>query len=172
MIKNKKSQLKIQEMAFMIIAIILFFVLVGLFALSIVYKNLQESATEIVEGRTLSAITNLAGTAEFICAGGKSNCVDADKLMALIGKKSYEDFWSFSSLSVIKYSGFDKKENEMIECSLSNYPDCDVIEVYDKAIENEKVISSFVALCRREYENNYGYDKCEIAQLWAGSEVL
>ena len=167
---NKKAQLKIQEMAFMIIAIILFFILVGLFGLSIVYKNLQESATEIAEKKTLSAITNLAGTAEFICAGGKSNCVDADKLMALTGKKSYEDFWEFSSLSVVRYSGFSK-EGDWIKCDLQTYPDCDVIEVYDKEIENERVISSFVALCRREYENNYGYDKCEIAKLIAGSEV-
>ena len=144
MIKNKRGQLKIQEMAFMIVAIILFFILVGLFAVSIVYKNLQESATEIAEGRTLSAITNLAGTAEFICAGGKSNCVDADKLMALTGKKNYNNFWEFSSLSVVRYSGFNKKENEMIKCALSNYPDCDVIEIYDEEVGNEKVISSFV----------------------------
>ena len=170
--KSNKAQLKIQEMAFMLVAIILFFILVGLFAVSILYKNIQESATEIAGEKTLSAITNLAGTAEFICAGGKSNCVDADKLMALAGKKSYKDFWSFSSLSVVRYTGFDKKENEMIGCTISNYPDCDVIEVYDKGIGNEKVIGSFVDLCRREYENNYNYEKCEIAKLIAGSEIL
>ena len=157
-------------MAFMIIAIILFFILVGLFAVSIVYKNLQESATEIVEEKTLSAITNLAGTAEFICSGAKSNCVDADKLMALIGKKSYDNFWDFSSLSVVRYSGFSKNESDFIECNLRNYPDCDIIRVHGEKVKGE--VHSFVALCRREYENNYGYEKCEVAQLWAGSEIL
>jgi len=169
--KPRKAQLKIQEMAFMLVAVILFFILIGLFAVSIVYKNLQQSATQIQEERTLSAIENLAGSAEFICTGSKPNCVDADKLMALAGKRAYDDFWSFSSLSVVKYSGFNKSEEDMVECSFANYPDCDVLEVYDKGVGGEKVIHSFVALCRREYENNYGYEKCEIAQLWAGSEM-
>jgi len=175
---NKKSQLKIQEMAFMLVAIILFFILVGLFVVSIVYKNLQDSAVQIKEEATLSAIENLAGTAEFVCTGSKSNCVDADKLMALIGRKSYESFWDFSSLSVLKYSGFNKNESDFIECNIQNYPNCDVFNIYDKSrlLEkdegkrvSENVIHSFVALCRREYEQS-PYEKCEIAQLWAGTK--
>jgi len=153
----------------MLVAVILFFILVGLFAVSIVFKNIQKSSQNIKEEATLSAIENLAGTAEFACPNGKSNCVDADKLMSLLNKKSYESFYSFSSLSVLRYSGFNKKEDELIECSLQNYPDCDLINVYDKGVD-ENVIHSFVALCRREYEKN-AYEKCEIAQLWAGTEV-
>ena len=167
---SKKGQLKIQEMAFMLVALILFFILIGLFALSIWSKNITDSATELAGEKTLSAVSNLAGTAEFICPDTKSNCVDADKVMALIGKKNYEDFWPFTSLSIIRYSGFDKKVEEMIECNLGNYPDCDVIEVYDRGGVNENVISSFVALCRQEYENGKSYTKCEIAKFLAGSE--
>jgi len=166
--KSNKGQLRIQEMSFMIVAIVIFFVLVGLFAFSIIYSNLHKQATEITESRTLSAITNLADSPEFSC--GKPNCVDADKLMALIGKKNYENFWAFSSLSVVASSGFDKSETEMIKCTLSNYPNCDEFVVYNKNIANEKRISNFVALCRKEYENDYTYDKCEIAKLVAGSE--
>ena len=76
---NKKSQLKIQEMAFMLVAIILFFILVGLFAVSIVFKNIQESSQEIKEEKTLSVIENLAGTAEFSCVGGNSIGVEEVK---------------------------------------------------------------------------------------------
>ena len=166
---KKKGQLKIQEMAFMLVAVVLFFILVGLFAISIVFKNIQESSQDIKEEATLSAIENLAGTAEFICPKGRTNCVDADKLMVLKDKKSYESFYSFSSLSVLRYSGFNKNESDFIECNIQNYPDCDIIDIYDKNV-NENVIHSFVALCRREYENNAGYEYCEIAQLWAGTE--
>ena len=165
----KKAQLKIQEMAFMLVAVILFFILVGLFAVSIVFKNIQESSQDIKEEATLSAIEYLAGTGEFVCPGTRTNCVDADKLMGLINKKSYESFYSFSSLRVIKYSGFNKKESELIECNIQNYPDCDIINIYDKNV-NENVIHSFVALCRRDYEKS-SYEKCEIAQLWAGTEI-
>jgi len=165
---KKKGQLKIQEMAFMIVAVIIFFVLVGLFVFSIFFSNLQKEATEIIEDKTISAITNLADTPEFTC--GEPNCVDADKLMSLIGKENYKNFWDFSSLSVIKFSGFDKNGKDLVECNLGNYPNCDKFIVYDKKINNEKKISSFVALCRKEYENEYTYDKCEVAKLVAGSE--
>jgi hypothetical protein len=163
-----KAQIRIQEMSFMIVAVVIFFALVGLLAFSVLYSNLHEEATQITEDKTLSAITNLADTPEFTC--GEPNCVDADKLMSLIGKESYKDFWDFSSLSVIKFSGFDKDEKDLIKCNLGNYPDCDIFEIYDKNINNEKKISSFVALCRKEYENDYTYNKCEVARLIAGSE--
>lgn len=172
--ENKKAQLKIQEMAFMLVAVALFFVLVGLFVLSVVYSNLQEEATRIAEARTLSSITNLADSPEFSCVGSKSNCVDADKLIALINyelsKRNYENFWPFTSLKVVKMSAFDKTEEEMVRCSFANYPDCDLFVVYDKSLENERAVSSYVALCRKEYENA-PYDKCEIAKLIAGSEI-
>ena len=165
--KSKKSQLKIQEMAFMLVAVILFFVLVGLFATSIIYKNLHEQATQIDEEKTLSAISNLAGTAEFVCTNNRPNCVDEDKLMALIGKKSYESYWSFTSLKVVKFSGFNKDESKFVKCTIQNYPDCDIFEIYDKKV-NEDVTKSFIALCRIEFEQN-SYEKCEIGMLLAGS---
>jgi hypothetical protein len=167
----KEGQLKIQEMAFMLVALLIFFGLVAVFALSILYKSVYNSATEIAEQKTVAAVENLAGTAEFICANNKPNCVDEEKVMALKDKKAYESFWEFSSLSIIKSSGLSKKEGEMIECTLASYPNCDLIRVHDKNVQNERVTSSFVALCRREYENNYPYEKCEIAKLIAGTEV-
>ncbi len=122
--KNKKSQLKIQEMAFMIVAVVLLFSLVALFALSIFFKNLHENATKIAESRTLSAITNLADSPEFSCVTYKSNCVDADKLIALVNTTSYQEFWPFSSLKVVKLGAFLKNEDEMIKCNFANYAAC------------------------------------------------
>ena len=167
--KQKKAQLKIQEMAFFLVAIVLFFILVGLFVLSMVFSNLGKGASSIAEERTLSSITNLADSAEFSC--GKPNCVDADKIMGLMQNRDYEDFWPFSSLKVLTSSGFDKPESEMIKCSQTNYPDCDLFEVYDKNVENERAISNFVALCRIEIENTYPYKRCEIARLVAGTKL-
>ena len=80
--QNKKAQLKIQEMAFFLVAIVLFFVLVGLFVFSIVFSNLSKGATSAAEERTLSSITNLADAPEFSC--GEPNCVDADKILGLM----------------------------------------------------------------------------------------
>ena len=167
--KQKKGQLKIQEMAFFLVGIILFFILAGLFVLTIFYTNLYKSATEIAEQRTLSSITNLADSPEFSC--GKPNCVDEDKLIALMNNKNYENFWPFSSLSIRKQKAFNKTEGELIKCNSGNYPDCDYFIIYDKKVKNERTISSYIALCRKEIENNQVYDKCKIAEFIAGTEL-
>ena len=167
--KSLRAQLKIQEMAFFLVAIVLFFILVGLFAFSVIFSNLSKGATSAAEERTLSSITNLADSPEFSC--GEPNCVDADKIVALMQNKKYEKFWPFSSLSVHRQSTFTKNETDWIKCTLANYPNCDVFEIYDKNVKNERSISNYVALCRVELENEYNYKKCEIAKLVAGTEL-
>ncbi|MAH06741.1 hypothetical protein CMI38_00645 [Candidatus Pacearchaeota archaeon] len=168
---NKKAQLKIQEMAFMILAVFLFFILVGVFVLSIVYSGIYEEANRIKEDRTLSAVVSLADSPELACISAKSNCIDGDKLITLIDNNRYENFWPFSSLRVIKASGFGVDEENLVECNFANYPNCDIFNVYDRNVSNERAIASFVAFCRKEYENTYTYDKCEIAKIIAGTEL-
>ena len=168
---KKKAQLKIQEMAFMLVAVFFFFILVGLFAVSIYYTNLYQEATRIAEQRTLTSITNLADSPEFNCGSFKSNCVDADKVISLMRNEDYKKFWPFSSLKIVRAVAFDKSYDEMIECNFANYPDCELLIVYDKNVKNERELSNFVALCRKEFENTYSYERCEMAKLVAGTEI-
>ena len=168
----KKAELRIQEMAFMLLAVFLFFVLIGLFILTIVYTNIHDTASQIAEDRTLSSLTSLADTPEMSCVGSKSNCIDGDKLINLVGKDIYGEFWPYSSLKVIKFSGFNKNEKEIIECKKENYPECDVFYIYDKKVKNERAISSFATMCRKEFENDYTYDKCEIVKIIAGTKLV
>lgn len=119
-----KAQLQIQEMAFMLIAVIFLFSLVGLFFLTISYNNMYKRADEIAQARTLSAITSLADSPEFSCTVSKSNCVDADKIIALINNTNFKKFWSFSSLRVMRLRAFSKSEDEMVQCNFANYATC------------------------------------------------
>ena len=86
-IKMKQGQLKIQQMAFMLLAVTLFFVLVGMFVLALRFSGLKESATELEEKNAMLLVTRIANSPEFSCgnAFGKSrtNCIDADKVMML-----------------------------------------------------------------------------------------
>jgi hypothetical protein len=169
---KKKGQLKIQEMAFMLVAVVLFFVLIGLFVMSIVFTGLEDEATRLAEEKTLAAVTSLADTPELSCIAAKSNCIDGDKLISLINlnNSAYDKFWPFSSLRVIKLNGFGKEDNELIKCTYANYPDCELFEIYDKEVDNERVVGSFVALCRKDFENERTFDKCEVAKIIAGTE--
>jgi hypothetical protein len=171
--KMKKSQIKIQEMAFMLLAVMFFFILAGLFFLSIYSKGLSEKALETKRTKTITALSNLADTPEFSCSILKSNCVDGDKLAALINKTNYKNLWTFSSLKLLRSVAFNKTEEDLIKCTYANYPDCEIFIVFDKKdknIEFEEQSSSYVALCRKEFENGVTYDKCEIAKLIAGTK--
>ena len=171
MITNKKAQIRMQEMAFMLVAVILFFVLVGLFLFSILYASIQKEARMIAEEKTLLLITNLADSPEFSCVASKPNSVDGDKAMALIDNKNYRNFWPFSRLEIQKSSAFRKNKNEMVKCTMRNYPDCERFVIFDKNVKNEITTASYVVLCRIELENGLNYEKCEIAKLIAGTEL-
>ena len=172
LVSSKKAQLRIQEMAFMLLGVFLFFSLVGIFAFTLVYVNISDSASSIAEDRTLSSVTSLADTPEMSCVASKSNCIDGDKLITLVGKDIYGELWPYSSLRVIKYSGFNKEEDELILCTKANYPNCDSFNIYDKFVENERAIATHVALCRKELENGYTYDRCETAKIIAGTKLV
>jgi len=165
---RKKSQLKIEEMSFMLLAVVLFFILVALFFIAVKYRGLSKEATLIEQEKTLSIIAKLADTAEFSC--GKPLCVDADKIMALKDKQAYEGFWQpLTSLSVVKI--FPLENQTHIECGLGNYPDCSQINIYDENVKGENRVGSFVILCRKNNKNDYFYNKCELGKIIAGFEI-
>jgi len=169
---SKKAQLKIQEMSFMLVGVILFFIIVGLFALTIVNSNLQKEARQIKEAETLAIVGEMAGMAEFSCVGDRSSCVDADKLIGLMKSSSYKNLWKLSSLEVFRESSFDKSEGEMIDCNRDSYiGECDRFVIFDNGVDSEERIGSYVALCRVEYENYYPYEKCEMGRIVVGREV-
>lgn len=169
--KHTKAQLKIQEMSFMLLAVVLFFVLVGLFAVTLIYNNLSKQANLLSQDKSRQGVNNIANVPEFMCGAEFANCMDADKLIAMSNRKGYDNFFPFSSLEVIKFSGLTKNETQLIECTKNNYPNCDIIRIYDKNANAETKASNFVALCRKDYENSYAYDRCEIAKAIAGSEI-
>lgn len=162
-IKNK-GQLKIQEMAFMLMAVVIFFIIAGLFFLAIKSRELYREANLIEKEKAISMIAKLADSAEFTC--GKPLCIDADKLIVIQDREDYDEFWQLSSLEVVKI--FPKQE--LVKCNKNNYPACNLFKIYDKNVNQEKV-STFVSLCRKEKQDSYFYEKCEIGKIIAGFEV-
>ena len=80
--KNKKAQLKIQQMIFMVLAITLFFILVGLFFLSVKITNLEQDVIDLNRDKAARLVSKIASNPEFIFRE-KSNAIDADKIMIL-----------------------------------------------------------------------------------------
>jgi hypothetical protein len=169
-LKNrKKAQLKIQEMSFMLIAIVIFFIMVGLFFVAIQYRKLNQQSTILAEQKAISTISKLASTAEFGC--GEPLCIDTDKIMVLKNKADYQGFWGDDIKSIEIVEVFPRTVQEEIECRIDNYPNCNRYTIYDKGVKNQRTVSTFVSLCRIEEKNSYIYEKCELGKIMAGYEI-
>ena len=158
--KSKKAQLKIQEMSFMLLALVLFFILAGLFFLVISTGGLQREVQFLEKQKTLSALVSLANTPELSC--GRQQCIDADKLLVISERKAFEDFWEVDKL-VVRRLPFDGVE---VKCNAGNYLSCNTFVLKDEGIDCA-VERSYVSLCRKDVKSGFTYDKCELAQVEA-----
>ena len=161
---NRRGQLKIQQMAFMLMAVTLFFVLVGMFIFSIQFSGLKSSALALEEKNAMLLVTKLANSPEFSCGEAfknkKTNCIDSDKAMILKENiNKYRNFWDVENIEIRKIYPISEEK----ECSLENYPDCNIIKIREGSITAE--FSNFVSLCRKESIEGEVYDKCELAKL-------
>ena len=168
MIKMKKAQMKIQQTAFMLIAIVIFFVFAGIFILSFKLSSLKQDANILNERNALLLITKIAESPEFSCGeafgGKKANCVDFDKTLVL--KKNinkYENFWGVSNIEIRRIDASGQDLVQEMECSFGNYPDCTHLRILSNQVLGSDY-STFVSLCRKEIYQGDIYDKCELAK--------
>ena len=165
--KNKKGQMKIQEMAFVLVAILIFFGIVAIFFLNISLSGLRNSVADQRAQDANEIVRKIASTPEFsLTSKDCDNCIDLDKVMALKDKKVYSGFWNLDYLQIRVL--YPQKSGE---CNTGNYPDCQTITL----IKNNNVTgiarSAFVALCRQESKNG-GYIKCELGRISASGKSL
>lgn len=164
--RDKKGQMKMQQMAFMLVAVTMFFAIAGLFVISLLFSNLKQSSSLLQEKNALLLVSKIADSPEFSCSSAfgqaRTNCIDTDKVMALEGRiQDYSSFWGISGLEIIKVGN----ESQGVECISSNYPDCSQITLL--ASTNGTGVSNFVSMCRREQDNNssLAYYKCELGKV-------
>jgi len=166
-LNSKRSQFKIQQMMFMLLAVTIFFALVVMFWLAFSSSNLRSQAEELEKEKAIFVSQFLSGSSEFSCTSkGGGYCIDTDKIINLQNRKAYEEFWPVAFVKVRK---LDRK-NEDVVCNKANYPDCNVYKVYENnKIEYEGVgIGSFVALCRYEDVLGYPTRMCDIGKIIIG----
>ncbi|HTY43955.1 MAG TPA: hypothetical protein VMC80_01820, partial [Patescibacteria group bacterium] len=80
---TKRAQMKIQQMMFMLLAITIFFVLVGILVLALSLGGLKQTSKNLEEENSLLLVEKLADSPEFSCEGSfgaKVNCIDMDKI--------------------------------------------------------------------------------------------
>lgn len=155
---TRKSQLKIQQMAFMLMAVFFFFILAGLFYLIIQGQSWKKQASVLERNNAVELANMLGSSAEFTCG---AYCVDADKLMVLRERTAYRDFWEDSGLEVRVIDGESERA-----CSDGNYPDCNLIKISES--DSGVKVSSFVSVCWRESVGGYVELVCKLGRFIVG----
>ena len=148
----------------MIIGLVVFFSIVLMFYLTISLSGLKGNVLQSSRDRSIMLVAMLADSPELSC--GKSKCVDTDKLIVLLNRPAYNNFWDVNGLVVEKVN----KDNRTIECSLGNYPNCNTFTI-KKPLNNTIPDSSIVSLCMKDTKNGYVYDKCEIGKITVWSKI-
>jgi len=164
---NKIGQMKIQQMAFMLVAVFIFFSLVAIFFIKIQLSGLKGDAANLERDQVISSLNVIADMPEFNCGSSQTLCLDEDKLRVMSGEigKDYREFWPVASIRVYKVYPVIE---EIIECPNNN---CNYYEIYDNGQKNSKEFSTFVSICKRLREESYTYDRCEIGKLVVGMKI-
>jgi hypothetical protein len=161
-----RGQMKIQQMAFVLVALMVFFAMVALFYFSFSLGSLEKGAQSLQQDEAKELVRKMASTSEFAFTSKDcSNCIDMVKVLVLKDRGSYEDFWNLDFLQIKKVH---PSSNE-IECEKSNYPDCNTITI----IPNEEIgspPSAFVSLC--SWEQSQEFFKCELGRILASGKDL
>lgn len=161
---NKAGQMRIQQMAFMLMAVTLFFILVGIFVLVMRFSGLKEASKTLESENAMLLVSKLANSPEFSCEnafGALSNCIDADKVMALSNRGEYKGFFGVAKIEIRKI--YPDNGNKV--CNDENYEICGLIKVLERNVKTLPSSSNFVSLCRKEVQGELTYDKCEMAKL-------
>ncbi len=162
----KRAQFQIQQMVFMIVGIFIFFILAGLFMISIQYRGLYKSAEAIQQDKTTIALSTVPELTEFNYPYYSSNglTLDKDKLLVLASQNElYDDFWPFESIEVlIVYP----KQEELITCPALN---CNYFKIYNSGETEIEQYADFVSICQKMPNN---LDKCEIGKLLIGVKQI
>jgi hypothetical protein len=163
----KRAQYKIMQMAFLILAIFLFFVLV--FVLFTKYRlgGLASNVRQLEKDSAISSLWVLVNSPELSCdfSDGSSWCIDKDKVMILSTSlgESYEDYWPVASIELLEV--YPNSVKEQILCP--NYY-CNSYEIFDNGQEQIQKYSVYVNLC--EQTNNYR-ESCSLAKLIVGVNI-
>jgi hypothetical protein len=156
----RRGQTRIIEMSFMIIAVFLLFIIVGMFFLSIYFSGIQKSAYQGEREKAILLLTKLSQSPELNCIEG-GVCVDADKIIGLVDNEKYASFWDVEGLEIVK----EYPKEELEECNVGNYPNCNKFNIITPVKTGTIQDSSYVSICRREFKQGYSYKLCELGKI-------
>jgi len=166
---SSRGQIKIQEMAFVLIAFVIFFALAGLFYLSFKLSDTKGEVQAQRESEAQELVRSISETPELRWSSSNrqcKGCIDLDKAILLKDeeRRIFSDLWSMDKLYIEII--YPKKSGE---CNRIIYPECSTITLINKNT-NFKLYSSFVSLCRWDF--NLGNEVCYLGKMYASAKEI
>ncbi len=157
-------------MAFVLVALMIFFGMVALVYFSFSISNLKQNAQELKDKEGIEIVKKISTSPEFVFGGRDcSSCVDFDKILILKETAKYKKFWNLDYLTVEKVSN----KTFIIECNRFNYPNCDVVTVVNETENFGSVNVAFVTLVRWDSSLGAGGGfKYELGKIYASGRNL
>lgn len=168
-VQSSKAQLKIQEMAFVLVAIFIFFGLASLFFFTVGLGNLKQSVNDISSENAKQLAYQLASTPELSWSDETcSNCIDSLKTLIVKDHRDiYLQYWNLDYLVI--ETTYPEKQGE---CALQNYPNCRTITLANRTDYYGTPATAYVSICRHEKVSSGGsYPVCEIGLIHASVEA-
>lgn len=161
-VRSSKGQIKIQQMAFVILGFVIFFGLVVMLFISFNLSSLRGDAERIKAEGALQTVQSMTGSPELAWTlEDCSVCADRDKAMALKNNSAYSTFWD-DSIGLVQIKQIVPAVQDR-ECTLDNYPDCSTITIF-KSDSFYTTQETFIALCRFD-----GVEKrCDLGKILLG----
>lgn len=163
---NKTGQLKIQEMAFVLVAIFIFFGIILLIFVGFRVGSLKDLSSETKEDNTKELLRSISNTPELIWAGC-TNCIDLDKAIILKSKsEEYSKIWEINYLKIERIYPVQNEE----ECGLGFYPNCNSMVLIDNKDIQGIASETWINLCR--WDENKNRQICELGKIIASGSGL
>ena len=152
--EDKKAQMKIQEMAFVLVAVVFLGGLLLLFFARWQVGAMEQAARELRELRTVTMLRTISSMPELACTS-EALCIDQDKLevfnKSTAIQSQYSDLWQSSSIV-----------NVTVEEVYPKVTPVKKYTIYRKATqENTVTYSTYVALCSESLQKQ----SCKMAKI-------
>lgn len=163
--RSSKGQLKIQEMAFVLVAIFIFFGLAALFFFTVSLGNLRENVSDLEGEQARQLAFAFAKSPELSWSDDTCpHCVDSLKALLLKNHRDvYLNYWNMDYLVIETI--YPEKTGE---CTIQNYPNCKTITLANRTDYYGTPASAYIAICRHERISSGGsYPTCELGMIHA-----
>ncbi len=148
----KKAQMKIQEMAFVLVGLVLLFAFIFIIYIKLQSTGIEKETTELKQSHALSLLDRVIAMPELRCSAGfgaESLCIDKDKLDSM-SKSEFKD----------KYKTLWKGVKEIKIKEI--YPESgQEYVIFSDEKQDYTEYSAFTRICKDKYEG-VGWQQCSI----------